>query len=256
MLIAMLALAAAQVPVTLPSPPLRYRIESKTTLDQDLTSIARGKVTGGMATTAFISVTMTDSAEGQVARVMVDSLKMEPTGAMALQLTPNAAAAAADSARGAWVHAYSVRGTLRGVPQPSSPNPALASVLQAVGVMFPGIRSGIKVGDNWADTTKIDGDVQGNHQLGNIIATWTVTGTENGGLILDGTAITKVTTTGQNGQTLTVAGSSREHLAMAARGPSRNASIESSRDATTVRHPGATPIPEKTTAVLRLTQLP
>jgi hypothetical protein len=255
MLIAILTLA--QIQSTTPTAPTRYKVESKTVLDQDLTTLGRGKVTGSMTTTAYISVTTADSADGQVSRIVVDSMTLEPTGAMAKQITPVAAAAAADSARGLWVHAFSVRGTLRGVPQPSAPNPALASVMQATGVLFPGIRSGIKVGDKWADTTKIDGDVASGHQLGSIIASWTVTGIEEGGMVLDGTAVTAVVTTNtQTGGTLTVNGSSREHLAMAARGPSRNASIESVRDANTVQRPGAAPIPEKTVALLKLTRIP
>ena len=161
------------------SAPARYKVESKTTLDQDLTTLGRGKVTGSMTTIAYITVTTVDSADGQVARVAVDSMTLEPTGAMAKQITPVAAAAAADSARGLWVHAYNVRGTLRGVPQPSAQNPALSSIMQAVGVMFPGIRSGIKVGDKWADTTKIDNDVQSGHQTGNIISSWAVSGVES-----------------------------------------------------------------------------
>ena len=256
MLIAILALTATQAQVTLPSPTLRYRVEAKTTLDQDLSTIGRGKLTGSLATTAILSVTMTDSADGQIVRVTVDSMKLEPVGAMAVQLTPAAAAAAADSVRGASVRAYSVRGTLRGVPQPSVPNPALATVMQALGVMFPGLRSGIKVGDSWADTTKIDGDVKGGHQLGSIIAAWSVTGVEDGGLVLEGTSATKVTTTGQNGQSLTVSGGSKEHLVLAPRGPSRRASIESTSDASTVQKLGGAPIPSRTTATLRITPLP
>jgi len=256
MLIALLAVMAAQNPMAAPTPTLRYRVEARTTLDQDLTSLGKGKVTGSLTTTAIISVTLTDSADGQVARITVDSMKLEPTGAMAAQLTPAAAAIAADSARGAWLHAYSVRGTLRGVPQPSIQNPALAPIMQAISVMFPGIRSGIKVGDSWADTTRIDGDVQGGHQLGNIIASWSVAGVVDGGLVLGGTSVTKVTTSGQNGQSLTVTGTSREQLSMAVRGPSRSASIESVRDVSTVQQPGAAPIPSRTVASLKLTQLP
>jgi len=256
MMLTLLTFAALQGPVTLPTPPLHYRVDSKTTTEQDLTSINRGKVAGSLSTTAFISVTMTDSADGQVARITVDSMKMEPTGATALQLKPADANAAADSARGMSVHAYSVRGTIRGSPRPSGSNAALAPVMQAVGVLFPGLRSGLKVGDSWSDTTKVDNDVQGGHQRGAIIATWKVTGTENGGFVLDGTAATNMVTNGQAGESLTVNGASTEHLVMATHGPTRSASIESSVNASTVRQQGATPIPTKTVGLLRLTPIP
>lgn len=256
MLITILAAVAMQGPVTLSAAPLHYRVEAKTTLDQDLTSLGRGKQTGSLTTTAMITVTMIDSADGQVVRATVDSMKLVTTGAMAAQLPAAQAAAAADSARGAWIHGYNVRGTLRGVPQPSIQNPALAPIMQAVSVLFPGLRSGIKMGDHWSDTTRIDNDVQGGHQLGNIIATWTVTGVENGGLVLDGTSVTKVTTNGQSGQTLSVDGGSREHLVMAPRGPSRSASIESMSDVSSVQQAGGKPIPQRTTGLLKLTMIP
>jgi hypothetical protein len=256
MIVAMLAVAALQGPVTLPAPPLRYRIEAKTTTEQDLTSINRGKVAGALAAVAFVTVTTTDSAEGQISRIAIDSMKLEPTGATALQLTQAAANAAADSARGMWIRVFSVRGTIKGAPRPSGANAALAPVMQAVGVLFPGLRSGLKVGDGWADTTKIDNDVQGGHQRGQIVATWKVTGSEEGAFLLDGTAVTNVTTNGQAGESLTVNGSSVEHLALATRGPARSASIESTRLASTVRQQGATPIPTKTVASLRLIPIP
>ncbi|MES1259651.1 MAG: hypothetical protein ABUL71_03580, partial [Gemmatimonadota bacterium] len=256
MILTILAFAAMQGPVTLPSPPVRYRIEAKTTADQDLTSIGRGKVTGSLTSIAFVSVTTTDSAEGQVARVVVDSMTLEPVGAMTAQLSAANAKAAADSARGLWVHAYTVKGTIRGTPQPSSPNPALAAVMQAVGVLFPGIRTNIKLGDAWADTTKIDSDVQGGHQTGRIVATWKVVGNDDGAFVLDGTSTSTVTTNGQAGQVLTRQGTSRERLTLAPRGPARNASIETTTDASMVSQPGAAAIPAKNTAVLKVTQLP
>ena len=256
MIVAMLAVAALQGPVTLPAAPLRYRVEAKTTTEQDLTSMNRGKVSGALATIAFISVTTTDSADGQVARITVDSMKLEPTGATALQLTPAAANSAADSARGMWIRAFSVRGTIKGAPRPSGANGALAPVMQAVGVLFPGLRSGLKVGDSWSDTTKIDNDVPGGHQRGAIISTWKVTAMENGAFLLDGTAATSVTTNGQAGESQTVNGSSVEHLVLATRGPARSASVESTVSAATVRQQGATPIPTKTVASLRLIPIP
>ena len=256
MLATLFALAVLQGPVPPPSPPVRYRIETRTTADQDLTSIGRGKVTGSLTSIAFLSVTTTDSAEGQVARVTVDSMTLEPVGAMAVQLPAASAKAAADSARGLWVHAYVVHGALRGTPRPSAPNPALASVMQAVGVLFPGVRTNIKTGDAWADTNRVDADVQGGHQIGTIIANWKVLGSEDGAFVLEGTSATTVTTNGASGQVLTTRGSSRESLVMVPRGLARSAAIESTTNVTSVAKPGATPILARNTASLKVTALP
>lgn len=257
MLAMVLALAVAQGPVT-PATPLRYRLEVKTASDQDLTSVGKGTVSGTLTTTATISVTLTDSADGQIARVTVDSMALDPTGAMLASLPLAAAAAAADSARGAFVQAYTVHGTIRGAPRGSSPNPALQSIFQAIGVLFPGLRSNIKVGDRWADTTVVNNDVQNGagRQVGRVIATWKVTGMENGGFVLDGTAATAVTTNGKNGEMLRVTGASLEHLVMASQGPTRSATIDSSNDISATSPRSATPIPARSVGSLKLIPLP
>jgi hypothetical protein len=255
MLAMVLALAVTQGPVT-PAAPLRYRLEAKTVAQQDPAGVGNEMKSGSLTTTAIISVTLTDSAEGQIARVTVDSMKLEPTGAMTLSLPLTAAVAAADTVRGAFVRAYTVRGVVRGTAQASSPHPALATIFQAMPVLFPGLRSGIKVGDSWADTTRINNDISNGHQTGQVIATWRVTGIENGGFVLDGAATTTVTTNGQNGQSLHVTGSSKEHLVMAGRGPTRSASIESSNNVTMSSTQAAAPVVGRNTGSLKLTPLP
>ena len=255
MLAMVLALAMVQGPAT-PTAPRRYRIEARTASEQDLTSVGKGKLSGGLTSTAIVSVTLTDSADGQIVRVTVDSMKLEPTGAMTQSLPLSAAGAVGDSTRGAFVRAYAVRGVVRGAPQASSPSPALASIIQAMNVLFPGLRSNFKVGDSWTDTSIVNNDVANGHQSGRILATWKVTGMENGGFVLDGTAATTMTTTAQNGQTLRVNGRSQEHLVMAGRGPARSASIESANDIVMTSPRNATPIPAKSGGSLRLTPLP
>jgi hypothetical protein len=254
MLLAMLALTM-QGPVS--PAPLHYRIESSTSSAQDLTSMGRGKVSGGLSTTGYVTVTMSDSADGVVARVTVDSMQLTPIGAMTAQITPATAALAADSARGAWVDVYAVHGVIRGTPRPSSQNPALAAVMQAVGVLYPGLRNNVKVGDAWADTTNVDSDVQSGHQKGEIIATWKAAGVDGGNLVLDGTAATRMTTTGTNGQVVKVSLNSVEHLVEGARGaPTRMATIESSSDVTMTTPQSSTPIPATNSGSLKLTLLP
>lgn len=259
MLAMVLALAVIQGPVT-PAAPLHYRIEAKTTSEQDLTSMGRGKLTGGLATTAFVSVTLTDSAEGQIVRVTVDSMKLEPTGQMTTALPLAAAGPVADSARGSFVRSYAVRGALRGAPQASNASPALATIVQAMNVFFPGLRSAMKVGDSWADTTNVDTPVQGNgvtgRQTGRIVATWKVTGMEDGAFVLDGTALTTMVSNASNGSVVKVTGRSQEHMIMPGRGPARSATIESSNDITQTTSQQATPIPARSSGSLRLIHLP
>ena len=198
MLAMVLALVVTQGPAT-PVPPQRYRLETSTTSEQDLSSLGKGRINGSLITTAIISVTLTDSAGGQIARLTVDSIALQPSGEMAKQLPPAVAVAVADSARGAFVRAYTVRGIVRAAPQGSNSSPALASLFQALPVLFPGLRTNIKVGDSWADTSVVNSDNQSGHQAGRIIATWKVDSMINGGFVLDGVSTTDVTTTASNG---------------------------------------------------------
>ncbi len=256
MLAMVLALAVTQGPVT-PAAPMRYRIEAKTASEQDLTSLGRGKLSGSITTTAFVAVTLVDSAAGQIARVAVDSIRLEPTGEMTKSLPVSAAGPVADSARGTYVRAFTAHGAVRSSPQASSPSPALAPVIQAINVLFPGLRSGLKVGDSWADTTNVDTDAQSGHQSGRIIATWKVAGIDiSGGFVLDGTATTVMTTTAKGGSIIHQNGTSQEHLVMATRGPTRSATIESTNDISQTAPDHPTPIPAKSVGTLRLTRLP
>lgn len=259
MLAMMLALAVTQSPAT-QAPPLRYRIESKTASEQDLTSVGKGKLSGALVTTAFVSVTLTDSAEGQLVRVTVDSMKLEPSGQMTVSLPVSVAGPVADSTRGAFVRAYAVRGAIRGAPQASSPSPAMTTILQAMNVLFPGLRSSMKVGDSWADTTNVNNPGQGNggtgQQTGRILASWKVTGMENGAFVLDGTAVTTMLTTAPNGATLQVSGTSQEHIVMSGRGPARSASIESTREISAKSTQNSAPMPAKSSGSLKLIPLP
>lgn len=215
-----------------------------------------GIKTGGLTTIALISVTLTDSADGQIARITVDSMALKPTGEVAKQITPDAARAVADSLRGAYVWAYTVRGAVRGSPVASNPHPALAAVFQVMGVLFPGLRTGIKVGDSWADTTNINNDARTGHQTGRVIANWRVSGVEDGGMVLEGSALTTVTTNATNGQVLRVLGHSQEHLVTAARGPTRAATIETVNDVTMTSPQNAAPMPARSTGSLKLTREP
>lgn len=199
---------------------------------------------------------LTDSAEGQIVRVTVDSMTLVPSGEMQRSLPISAAGPVGDSTRGAYVRGFAVRGAVRGAPQASTPSPALASVIQAMNVLFPGLRSNIKVGDAWSDTSVVNTDGANGHQSGNIVANWKVSGTEGNAFILDGTAVTTMTTTAKNGQVLHVVGTSKEHLVMPSGGPSRNASIETSNIITSTIPQVPGPIPARSSGTLTLTRLP
>jgi hypothetical protein len=257
MLAVLFALASMQGPTPAQGPLYRYRLEVKTSREVDQTAIGRANLSEGLTTVATISVTARDSAEGQIVEVTVDSMTLDPTGALVDQLQQHPAAA--HDARGARVSQYVVRGRIHGPAIFSdSTNQALGAIAQAISVLFPGVRRGAKVGDSWADTTNlVNGKSPQQQTHGQILAQWKVVGVEGNALVLDGTSTSRTRTDdASNGQAMTLNATTREHVVIPPSGPVRRATIETSNDMS-IAVPGlAAPIPGKTTASLSLTPLP
>jgi hypothetical protein len=251
----LLAAALAQGPGTA-GPPQRYRLEVKTLQELDQTSTGGTKSTNGLTTLALITVGMTDSAGGQLARITVDSMVLSPVGAIVEDLKHRPGAA--QDARGAWVRVYIARGKIQGGVQLSdSTNPALGAIVQSVAVLFPGIRRGAKVGDSWADTSHINNASGSRRATGEVVAEWKVVASEGDALVLDGTSTSRTKTEdGSTGQVMTVVGGSKERVVIPPSGLARRATIQTSNDMSMTAPRLAAPIPAKTTGSLTLTPLP
>ncbi len=256
MLIALLAALQVAQDVRSPGPVQRYRLDVTTNSELDQSTIGKPKMIGGLVTHAIITVSMRDTTGGQIAQVVVDSMTLEPSGLIVPQLAehPNAAA----NARGAWVRAYIVHGKQQGGAQisDSTNNPALAAVVQALGVLFPGIRRGAKVGDSWADTSHVNNSSGPRHQTGEIVAAWKVIAAEGDGLVLRGTSDARTRTEDGSGQMITMTGGSKEEVVVPATGPVRRATIESSNSILVSSPQMAQPIPGTNGGSLKLTPLP
>ena len=253
MLSILLTAAVLQSPTT--SPPQRYRLEVKTLQEVDQSSAGGGKSADGLTTSALISVALSDSAGGQLARIVVDSIALAPTGSVVEDLRRHPTAA--QDARGAWVRVYIAHGRIDGPAQLSdSTNPALGAIVQAVAVLFPGIRRGAKVGDGWADTTHISNGSGPRRVTGEVVATWKVIGSEGDALILDGASTSRTRTEDGSGQVLTRSGVSKERVVIPPSGLARRATIETSNEMSMTSPRLANPIPGKTTGSLVLTPIP
>jgi hypothetical protein len=129
---------------------IRYRIDQSLTQDVDATAAGGAKQSISFNTSSFITVTLADSAGGKAMRVVVDSVRGDSA-------TP-IPAAVLDSARGAEFHGFVEKS---GKPLGLEPTTGTSAATQIQGLLsdfFPWIRSGVKVGDSWADTTaKVNG---------------------------------------------------------------------------------------------------
>jgi hypothetical protein len=123
----------------------KYRVDQSLTQEVDASAEGQGKQTLRFNTSAFVTVTLTDSAGGRTMRVVIDSVKGDSA-------TP-IPAAVLDSARGGEFRAFVNRA---GKPSPLTPtgsSPAAAQVQGLLADFFPWVRAGLKVGEAWADTT-------------------------------------------------------------------------------------------------------
>jgi hypothetical protein len=123
----------------------KYRIDQTLAQEIDATSAGKGKQSISFSTSSFVSVTLADTAGGRSMRVVVDSMRGDSTAPIP--------ATVFDSARGAEYRGFlSSTGKLSELV-PASTTPAAAQVQGLLADFFPWVKAGLKIGENWADTT-------------------------------------------------------------------------------------------------------
>jgi hypothetical protein len=123
----------------------KYRIDHSLSQEIDATAAGGAKQNIAFNTTTFVTVTLSDSAGGKAVRVVVDSIR----GDSATPIPP----AVFDSARGVEFRGFVQRS---GKPTGLEPVKGLPVANQIQGLLsefLPWTRPGMKVGDNWSDTT-------------------------------------------------------------------------------------------------------
>lgn len=128
----------------------KYRIDQSLSQEIDATAAGGAKQSISFNTSSFITVTLADSAGGKVMTVRVDSLR----GDSATPIPP----AVLDSARGAEFHGFVERSGKPLGLEPAAGASAAAQIQGLLSDFFPWVRTGLKVGDSWTDTTaKVNG---------------------------------------------------------------------------------------------------
>jgi hypothetical protein len=123
----------------------RYRIDQKLTQEIDGTASGKGKQSLSFSTSGFITLTLTDSTNGRVVKVVVDSIRGDSTSPIS--------AAVFDSARGAEYRAFLTKAGKISELEPVTTTSAALQVQGFLTDFFPWVKSGVKVGEKWADTT-------------------------------------------------------------------------------------------------------
>jgi hypothetical protein len=137
--------AVASIAMVLAPSTTKYRIEQSLSQEIDATAAGGAKQKVAFSTISFVTVTLSDSVGGKSIRVVVDSIRGDSA-------TP-IPSTVLDSARGAVFSGFVEKSGRPTGLQPSSGAPAAVQIQGLLSDFFPWIRSGLKVGETWADTT-------------------------------------------------------------------------------------------------------
>jgi hypothetical protein len=145
--VAFVLVAAASTPGAAPK-TTRYRIESKTQQEIDLTIVGQPKQTTTVTQIALVSITLIDTVGGKVLHAVIDSIGVEPQ-------VPEIATSAA-KAKGAWIHGLiDSWGRTNVVSSSSDSNDVVAQLKPTLSRLFPVIKPGAKQADRWVDTANL-----------------------------------------------------------------------------------------------------
>jgi len=164
---------------------IRYKVDVAVKQAVDLTPMDQGVMDSDINAAVWVAVTMADTAGGQTAHVVIDSMTVEATGMAGAQFPQEAVTAA----RGASFHAYIVDGKVKGTPKLSVSDNIAVMVLgaPALSALFIGMPAGKKMGDTWTDTTT-NAATEENGMSGQSVVEWKVTGMDGDAYVVTGTS--------------------------------------------------------------------
>jgi hypothetical protein len=149
----------------------RYRLDLVIMQEVDATAAGQGVAKSDISSSAFVTVTMSDTTGGRLAHVVIDSVTMTATGPLAGEYTQERAIAL----RGQSLHGYIVDGKMVGAAKPSvEDNPVVTLVLPVMNTMFPGVGAKASA-QSWTDTTRSDLTTEAMTQHNQAVVAWTVT---------------------------------------------------------------------------------
>lgn len=230
----------------------RYRLDLVINQEVDATAAGQGVVSSEINSSAFVTLTMSDTTGGKIAHVVIDSLTFTATGQMAMQFSQTFA----DSLKGQWLHGYIVDGKMLGTAKPSvEGNVAMSLVMPVMNALFPGI--GAKAANNqaWSDTTRSDVVNDQVTQHSQSVVAWTVTGREGGLLTLTGAGTGTVSVEAPE-QQATGQVTSSAAVTTVIGGPSKSAKLTNAQELSVLIAALPDPLPVKVASDATLTELP
>jgi hypothetical protein len=195
MLTLLLSLHVIAGPTPVPArAPMHYKIMAKTNTEIDLTAMGQPSQNIVMTVSGFVSVTMTDTAGGQLANVTVDSSTFD-AGMYTAQMPPGMTA----SSQGTVFHVYLVNGKPNAPIAATPVSVQAAQLVPGIELMLAGMRP-TRLAESWVDTTKSDTTMAQGGASSTRITTWTAKAGTGGRIQTDGTWTAKTTATIGGGQ--------------------------------------------------------
>jgi hypothetical protein len=230
----------------------RYKLDVVINQNIDATAMGQGMVTSEITGTALLTLTMSDTAGGQIAHLVIDSFTVNATGQAGALFTQEAA----NGLKGQYIHGYIVDGKLTGTAKPSvEDNQVMNLAMPAMNALFPGIGSRATNAQNWTDTTRSNSVNEQGTQNSESIVTWTITGREGTMLSLTGEATGTVTieaTEQQVSGTVTSTSTVRSVIG----GPSTSATLNSKQALSVLISALPEPLPVNIETRATLTSIP
>lgn len=129
-----------------PAAPLRYKLDLKTTQVINLAAMGQGEQRVEVTGTGYVSVTSTDSADGQAVTVVLDSLHLNEGAPIPPEAVKSAAGTTWRGFRGANGRVDDFK--------TDTENPVAGTVEGVLSQIFPPLRKGTPAGKTWSDTTE------------------------------------------------------------------------------------------------------
>ena len=236
----------------------RYHLSVRSESAIDLSVFGGPSQVTSQSLSAWVVMTLTDSAEGRAIRVVVDSAKSTAVGVGA---PPGEQRAPTGASITGFV---GPDGKVKNLTASGAADPVLASVQGAVHGLFPRMRPGTKAGDQWVDTTEIANPGEGNNTTVTLTTTYTAGDPETvGGLAgvrVNARSVAVITGTLNNPQAgmmeVEGAGSGTGTFVVTGEGRFLGGTVSSSQDLKLKVAMAPAPLPLKVTQTLTVTLVP
>ncbi len=232
--------------------PQRYRLDVKLNQTVDLTAAGMGEMISEVTSTAWVTLTVSDTTGGSLAHVVIDSMNVAATGQLAAAFTQDLA----DSLRGEWIHVYIVDGRPEGAPKPSvEGNTVLQMVIPSISALYPGIGEKAAGIDKWADTTNNDVVNENGSQNTSQIVDWVIHSRDGGNLTVTATGNGSVNAD-MGGQQVSGTITSTINATSPIGGPASKSEVSSTQNLTVLNAAMPEPIPLTVVSSATVVQVP